>query len=125
MHNLLTKEIVVDEVGDDELYFGIGERRLRFLKYEFCLLIGLKFEGRTHFPAYNNRIVESGVLQRYWPNGKIDVVSLQIWLCEQGPRFKHQEDPLKIVLVLFVEIFLFGADYRKTVFHGYSHWLRI
>ena len=45
VHSLLAKEIVVDGVGDDELYFGIGERRLRFLKYEFCLLNGLKFEG--------------------------------------------------------------------------------
>ena len=42
-----------------------------------------------------------------------------MWLCEQGPRFEHREDPLKIILVLFVEIFLFGADYRKTV----SPWL--
>ena len=64
MHNLLAKEIIVD-VRDFELYFGIGEHRLRFSKYEFCLLIGLKFGGQTHFPAYNNNIIEGGVLQRY------------------------------------------------------------
>ena len=40
-------------------------------------------------------------------------------LCEQGARFEHRDDPLKIALVLFMEIFLFGADYRKTV----SLWL--
>ena len=40
-------------------------------------------------------------------------------LCEQGARFKHREDPLKMALILFVERFLFGADYRKTV----SPWL--
>ena len=34
-------------------------------------------------------------------------------------RFDHREDPLKITLALFVERFLFGADYRKTV----SPWL--
>ena len=82
MHSLLAKEIVVDRVGDDELNFGVGERQLRFLKYEFCLLTGLKFRGRANFPAYNNRIVEGVVLQKYWPNGKIDVVSLQVRLCE-------------------------------------------
>ena len=76
MHSLLAKEIVVDGVGDDELYFGVGGRRLRFSKYEFCLLTELKFEGRTHFSIYNNRIVEGGILQRYWSNGKIYVVSL-------------------------------------------------
>ena len=70
-------------------------------------------------PVYNNSIIEGGVLQKYWPNGKIDVVSLQMQLCEQGARFKHRDDPLKIALVLFVERFLFGADYRKTV----SPWL--
>ena len=119
VQSLLAKEIVVDGVGDDELYFGVGGRRLRFSKYEFCLLTGLKFERRAHFSAYNNCIVECGVLQRYWSNGKIDVVSLQARLCEQGATFLHRENPLKMALVLFVERFLFGADYRKTV----SSWL--
>ena len=62
MYSLLAKEIVVDGVRDDELYFGVGGRQLRFLKYEFCLLTGMKFEGQAHFPAYNNSIVECGVL---------------------------------------------------------------
>ena len=119
MHSLLAREIVVDGVGDFELYFGVGGRRLRFSKYEFCLLTGLKFEGQAHFSSYNNSIVEGGVLQRYWPNGKIDVVSLHMRLCEQGARFEHRDDPLKIALVLFVKRFLFGADYRKIV----SLWL--
>ena len=82
VHSLLAKEIVVDGVEDDELYFGVGGRRLKFSKYEFCLLTGLKFGGRVHFPAYNNHIVEGGVLQRYGPSGKIDVVSLQARLYE-------------------------------------------
>ena len=76
VHSLLGREIVVDGVGDSELYFAVGGRRLRFSKYEFCLLTGLRFGGRAHFLAYHNSIVEGGVLQRYWPNGKIDVVSL-------------------------------------------------
>ena len=119
VHSLLAREIVVDGAGDDEVYFGVGGRRLRFSKYEFCLLTGLKFGGRTHFPAYSNHIVEGGVLQRYWPSGKIDVVNLQTRLCEQDANFTYREDPLKMALVLFVERFLFGADYRKTV----SPWL--
>ena len=57
--------------------------------------------------------------QRYWLSGKIDVVSLQSRLCEQGAMFSQREDPLKMALVLFVERFLFGANYRKTV----SPWL--
>ena len=40
-------------------------------------------------------------------------------LCEQGVMFSLREDPLKMTLVLFVERFLFGANYRKTV----SLWL--
>ena len=47
------------------------------------------------------------------------MTSLQNRICEQGARFEHREDPLKIALVLFVERFLFGANYRKTV----SPWL--
>ena len=65
VYSLLAKEIVVDGVGGNELYFVVGGRRLRFSKYEFCLLSGLKFEGGAHFPTYNNDIVEGGVFQRY------------------------------------------------------------
>ena len=61
VHNLLTRDIIVDGVGDFGLYFGVGGHWLRFSKYEFCLLAGLKFRGRTHFPTYNNTIVEGGV----------------------------------------------------------------
>ena len=119
VHSLLAREIVVDGIEESELYFGVGGRRLRFSKYEFCLLTGLKFGGRAHFSAYNNSIFEGGVLKRYWPNGKIDAVSLEMRLCKQGARFEHREDSLKIALVLFVERFLFGVDYRKIV----SPWL--
>ena len=84
--------------------------------FEFYLLIGLKFGGRTYLPAYNNNIVEGGVLQRYWSNGKVDVMTVQNQLCKQGARFDHREDPLKIALALFMERFLFGANYWKTVF---------
>ena len=40
-------------------------------------------------------------------------------LCETGIGFDHQEDALKMILVLFVERFLFGVDYMKNV----SPWL--
>ena len=115
VYNLLAKEIIVDCVGNSELYFGIGGRRLRFSKYEFCLLTGLKFGRRTHFPTYNNNIVEGGVLDRYCPNAKVDMTTLHNRLCERGARFDHRKDPLKIALALFVERFLFGANYNKIV----------
>ena len=38
---------------------------------------------------------------------------------QQNAIFLRRKDPLKMALVLFVEIFLFGADYRKIV----SPWL--
>ena len=47
------------------------------------------------------------------------MVSLQARLYEQGAMFSQRDDPLKMALVLFVERFLFGADYKKTV----SPWL--
>ena len=99
VHSLIAREIVVDKVGESELYFWVGERRFRLSKYEFCLLTGLKFEGRAHFPAYNNNIVEGGVFQRYCSNEKIDVMSLQMRLCEQSARFEHRDDSLKIAIV--------------------------
>ena len=115
VHNLLAREIIDDGAGDSELYFGIGGHQLRFSKYEFCLLTGLKFGGQTHFSTYNNNISEGGVHDRYWPNSQVVVTTLQNRLCEQGTRFDHWEDPLKIALALFVKRFLFGADYKKIV----------
>ena len=52
VHNLLAREITFDGAGDDELWFGIGQRRLRFSKYEFCLLIELKFKRTCHVPTW-------------------------------------------------------------------------
>ena len=80
------------------MYFVVGGRRLRFSKYEFCLLSGLKFEGGAYFPAYNNDIVEGGVLQKYWPNGKVDLVSLQmIAKCNIFAARGSNEDDIGVV----------------------------
>ena len=49
MHSLLVREIVVDGVGESELYFAVGGRRFKLSKYEFCLLTRLKFGGRAIF----------------------------------------------------------------------------
>ena len=65
VHNLFAREITFDGARDSELWFGIGQRRLRFFKYEFCLLTGLKFKGLANIPAYNNNIIEGGVHQKY------------------------------------------------------------
>ena len=119
VHNLLSREIIIDGTGDSKLYFGIGWRRLKFSKYEFYLLTGLKFERRSNFPTYNNNIVKGGVHERYWPNKKVDVTILQNRLCEQDVSFDHRADPLKMVLSLFIERFLFDTNYKKIV----SPWL--
>ena len=76
----------------------------------------MKFGKRTHFSTYNNNTIEGGVHKRYWPNRKVDVMTLQNQLCKQGVSFDYREDPLKMTLALFVERFLFCADYRKIVF---------
>ena len=47
------------------------------------------------------------------------MTSLQNRLYKKGVSFEHLEDLMKIALVLFMERFLVGADYRKTV----SPWL--
>ena len=63
VHNLLTREITFESVGDLKIWFGIGQRQLRFSKYEFCLVTGLKFGGPTHISTYSN--VSGGVLLKY------------------------------------------------------------
>ena len=110
MHNLLASEITFDGAGDSELWFGIGQRRLKFSNYEFYFLTGLKFKELTYIPWYNDKVVEGGVHQKYWPSLKVDVITLENRLCEIGLRFDHWKDALKMALVLFMKRFLFDAN---------------
>ena len=89
MHTLLTREITFDGVGDFELWFGIGQRQLRFSKFEFCLLSGLKFRRPTYILRNSNKVVEDGIHQRYWPSLKVDVTTLENRLCKTSIRFDH------------------------------------
>ena len=82
VHNLLVRETTFDSARDFELWFGICQHRLRFFKYDFCLLTGLKFKKPVNIPAYNNNVIECGVHQRYWPSLKVGVTVLKNWLCE-------------------------------------------
>ena len=119
VHNLLTREITFEGAGQNEIWFGIGQRRMRFSKYEFCLVTGLKFGGPSNIPSFNSIPVRGGVYQRYWPTMDVNVTRLNQRFIEPGAVFQKPLDAFKIALVLFVETFLFGSDYRKKV----SSWL--
>ena len=121
VYNLLTREITFGSIGDSELWFGFGQRQLRFSKYEFSLLIRLNFKRPTYIPRYSDKVVEGGVHSKYWPLLNVDVTTLQNWLYEIGLGFEHREDVLKMALVLFVERFSFDTNYKKKV----STWLFI
>ena len=79
------------------------------------MLSGLKFRRPAYILRNSNKVVEDGIHQRYWPSLKVDVTTLENRLCEISLGFDHRKDALKMALVLFMDRFLFGADYRKKV----------
>ena len=44
VYNLLTKEIVVEGVGQCKIWFGIDQHKVRFSNKELCLVTSLNFE---------------------------------------------------------------------------------
>ena len=119
VHDLFAREITIDRVGDSKIWFEIGQHRLRFLKYEFCLVVGLKFGEEAHISKYSYILVPSGVYIKYWLKMDVDMNRLRKRFCEMGVVFEQPSDALNMALVLFTKTFLFGSNYRKKV----SSWL--
>ncbi|GAB2265569.1 hypothetical protein Dimus_037835 [Dionaea muscipula] len=57
LHSLLSREIVVENVEPLEMWFGIGGKRARFSKYDFCLITGLKF-GDISYPSSDKSLAD-------------------------------------------------------------------
>ena len=108
-------EINVEDPGVFEIWFGIGQRKVRFSKVKFCLITGLKF-GKPSNPitkVYTS--IEGGIFMTYWHSLNLNVRDLTRSFTEATFQFKKPSNAVKIVLILFVVTFLFGYDYRTKV----------
>ncbi|KAL3615737.1 hypothetical protein CASFOL_040031 [Castilleja foliolosa] len=85
MHTMLGQQVNRQGAGVDELWFRVGDQFLRFSKYEYALVTGLKF-GHTNFDPNEDHKGEFAV---------------------------STDDQLKISKVIFVCSVLFGEDNLK------------
>ncbi|XVE80342.1 hypothetical protein DITRI_Ditri14bG0132300 [Diplodiscus trichospermus] len=119
IHNILAREIMIDNAVDQEFWFGLGQHKVRFGKREFCLVTGLRFSGGDDIDFDGLAPVAGGILERFFGVGDIDVTRLATRFKEGG--FETAQDAYKIALVTFVCCILFGPDYRAFaplwVFH--------
>ncbi|KAL3619011.1 hypothetical protein CASFOL_037239 [Castilleja foliolosa] len=90
MHAMLGQQVDTQGAGVDELWFRVGDQFLRFSKYEYALVTGLKF-GHTDF----------------------DLNEDYSYPFDGGEFAVSTDDQLKISKVIFVCSVLFGEDNLK------------
>ena len=115
IHNIIAREINVEDTTDFEIWFGIGQRKVRFSKVDFCLIIGLKSGEPSSTITRVHTPIECGIVMTYWPSLNLNIFYLHRSFTNVTFQFKKPLDSVKIALVLFVVAFLFGYDYRSKV----------
>ncbi|GAB2293152.1 hypothetical protein Dimus_038249 [Dionaea muscipula] len=116
LHSLLAREIVVENAEPLEMCFGIGGKRARFSKYEFCLITGLKFGDISH-PSSDKSLAdpETTIHIRYFNETQVKNEELFSCFVSYKNNEFQQGDGLKMTLVMFASLVLLGNDYRLNV----------
>ncbi|KAL3625720.1 hypothetical protein CASFOL_030249 [Castilleja foliolosa] len=124
MHLMLRQQVIKEGADEDELWFLVGDTFVRFSKYEYALVTGLRF-GPTNFdPNADNEIRKDGVYRKFIdPHNKFSkkgakytfVLNLFNNPPKELRRSKERESLLKIAKVLFVHGFLVAIDTRYRI----------
>ncbi|KAL3618491.1 hypothetical protein CASFOL_037573 [Castilleja foliolosa] len=65
MHLMLSQQVIREGADEDELWFLVGDKFVRFSKYEYALVTGLRF-GPTNFdPNEDYEIQTNGVYRKF------------------------------------------------------------
>ncbi|XVF58088.1 hypothetical protein PTKIN_Ptkin07bG0034000 [Pterospermum kingtungense] len=117
LHQVIARQITFDGISHSEAWFQIGTQRLRWSKTEFALMTGLKF-GTSIFdpnvPVQQLHHPENGVWRRRF-NGRPMCCDVLYDAFKRNEYNDRPADAVKIALVLFAELFLFGLDDRFPV----------
>ncbi|KAL3637466.1 hypothetical protein CASFOL_018634 [Castilleja foliolosa] len=119
MHLMLRQQVIKEGADEDELWFLVGDTFVRFSKYEYALVTGLRF-GPTNFdPNADREIRKDGVYRKFIdPHNKFSkkvakytfVVNLFNNPPKELRRSKERESLLKIAKVLFVHGLFVAID---------------
>ncbi|KAK2663014.1 hypothetical protein Ddye_001588 [Dipteronia dyeriana] len=111
IHRLLLRELHHNGPTDG-MHFMLGNQSVRFLKVEFCLIIGLRFGVVPDTTKY--AAVENSIHERYFSGA--DEVSLEeIRGVVTGTEFRKANDAVKLCLLYMLNRILMGVDKRFKI----------
>ncbi|KAL6554982.1 hypothetical protein OROGR_006240 [Orobanche gracilis] len=123
LHALFSNEVVRPDAQDDELWFRIGHRLIRFSRFEYALVIGMRF-GDSDFDVYEDDVpIEGSVYDRYpMLSGGGQMLDRIRDRFASGYFRQQTGDALKVDKVLCIWYLLFGPDSMGELsMGGYSY----
>ncbi|KAL3656081.1 hypothetical protein CASFOL_000477 [Castilleja foliolosa] len=126
MHLMLSQQVIREGAHEDELWFLVGDKFVRFSKYENALVTGLRF-GPTNFdPNEDCDLPIDGVymefinpVNKFGKKGAEYEFVFELFMNAPRKLKKSRESLLKIAKVLFVYGFFYAIDRR----HKIANWL--
>ncbi|KAL3623449.1 hypothetical protein CASFOL_032265 [Castilleja foliolosa] len=125
MHLMLSQQVIREGADEDELWFLVGDKFVRFSKYEYALVTGLRF-GPTNFdPNEDYEIQTNGVYRKFIdPENEFGKKGAEYefvfqWFKNAPKKKKTRASLLKIAKVLFVHGFFYAIDKRQRI----ANWL--
>ncbi|KAL6495701.1 hypothetical protein OROGR_030264 [Orobanche gracilis] len=121
LHALFSNEVVRPDAQADEFWFRIGRRLIRFSRFEYALVTGMRF-GDSDFDIHGDDVhIEGSVYDRYPILSSGGQMLDRIRDRFATGDFRQQSgDALKVAKVLCVSYLLFGFDGGK---HIADRWL--
>ncbi|XVF48318.1 hypothetical protein PTKIN_Ptkin03bG0180500 [Pterospermum kingtungense] len=120
LHELVGHEVTRVDMRDDEIWFCIGEHFIRFSKYEYVLVTGLRFGGsifnlnKPHVPHINGVYM----LSLHGQNLTMERLRKKFG---KGAFRASASNALKVAKVLIVSCLLFGVEALKArLISGYG-----
>ncbi|KAH6794846.1 hypothetical protein C2S52_005323, partial [Perilla frutescens var. hirtella] len=115
VHYFIAREIVMKDGGDQtEMWFKIGRKKLRFSRFEYGLVCGLKF-GASNFDHNKEYRIRSSYLYKRIFNGcqmSLDELKQSFITKKLGD---DPEDYLKVAKILLVYYMLLGFEPSHTL----------
>ncbi|KAK2658902.1 hypothetical protein Ddye_005435 [Dipteronia dyeriana] len=96
MHNLMLRQICIPGVTrEDEFHFLVGGKVAKFMKREFCLVIGLKFGVMSDIFLKTYHVISGGIHDRYFTEDE-NLQLKHVWENFMGGQFEQPKDGLKM-----------------------------
>ncbi|KAK0572912.1 hypothetical protein LWI29_000310 [Acer saccharum] len=113
IYNLLKRQLIgPKEENDDEMWFGLGEKKARFRREEFCLCSGLNMGTLPEGFQEKEEVNEESILTRYFVDENPSIELLEATF-NRLTEPSEGDDALKMGYLLMVSQF-FGMDKART-----------